>query len=882
MESDNPSVMDTDTAVAGEADDLFSDYQPAPSRYDELFDRDGHRRPSWDYFADALTRMGFEGLIQRSQEARRLLRDSGVTLPMLGDQMLGQRPWELDPIPLLMSSDDWGSIERGLIQRADLHRRLLQDIYGPQECLRKGLVPVEVLHSHPGFLRPCHGIEALQNQHALPVFAADLARAPDGEFVVLGDRCQTAPGAGFALQNRVVLSRVLPSLYRDAHVHRLALYFRTLRQTLQDMAPTDRDNPRVVVLTPGPDSPTYFEHVYLAKYLGYTLVQGGDLVVRDNQVWLKSLDGLQAVDVILRYLNDSWCDPLELRRESLLGVTGLLQAVRAGRVAIANPIGSGVLENVAFKPYLPALARHFLGEDLLLRSPETWWCGDPQARQHVLDRLDHLVIKKISHIPRSNPIFPTQLSQAEKTALRECILAEPYQYVGQELIQPSTLPALQQQSLEPTSFVLRSFLVSNGSDYTVLPGGLARAAQSPAISLDPASDSGISKDIWVLASEPERHITGSQDEPARHPMGLPGELPSRVAENLFWLGRYAERSESIIRLLRIVLLHLLEPDDDPGSTTYLNRLLQAVTHLTETYPGFVGDGAAERLENPSGELLSVFLDLDRPGSLADNLAALLYAAGGVRDRISPDIWRVFNEIDTGLQQLRAQRDEAPRFYNPDSNLGTALSTLNQLITAFAAFTGLAIDSMTHGAGWRFLMLGRRLERAQQTLPLLEATLAQPVPHESPLLERLLAICDSLMTYRSRYHTHAQALPILHLLLQDETNPRSLCYQLKNLHDDIRTLPHQDPTLGYNIPEQHLALRALSLTRLADTRQLAQVHDGQRSDLQELLKQIGSVLPQLSDALTHSYFSHTDQATMLTGFSPPGESRTTDNAKTRVA
>lgn len=870
MESDNPLVMDTDTAVVDEVHGPFSDYQPDPSRYDELLDSEGQRRPSWDYFVDALGRMGTEGLIQRSQEARRLLRDSGVTLPMLSDQVLGQRPWELDPIPLLIASDEWATIERGLIQRADLHRRLLQDLYGPQECLRKGLLPVEVLHTHLGFLRPCHGIDALQGVHALPIFAADLARSPSGEFVVLADRCQTAPGAGFALQNRVVLSRVMPSLYRDGHVHRLAMYFRTLRQTLQEMAPTDRDNPRVVVLTPGPDSPTYFEHVYLAKYLGYTLVQGGDLVVRDNQVWLKSLDGLQAVDVILRYLNDSWCDPLELRRESLLGVTGLLQAVRAGRVAIANPIGSGVLENVAFKHYLPALAKHFLGEDLLLRSPETWWCGDPQQRQHVLDQLDHLVIKQVSHSPRSNPIFPTQLSNAEKSALRERILADPYQYVGQELIHPSTLPTLQPQGIEPTSFVLRSFLVSSGGDYTVLPGGLARAAQSPAISLDPASDLGISKDIWVLASEPERHIAGSQDEPARHPMGLPGELPSRVAENLFWLGRYAERSESIIRLLRIVLLHLLEPDDDPRSTTYLTRLLQAVTHLTETYPGFVGTGSAERLDSPSDELLSVFLDHDRPGSLADNLAALLYAAGGVRDRISPDIWRVFNEIDAGLQQLRAQRDQAPPFHSAETNLGTALATLNQLITAFAAFTGLAIDSMTHGSGWRFLMLGRRLERAQQTLPLLEATLAHPVTYESPLLERLLTICDSLMTYRSRYHTHAQALPILHLLLQDETNPRSLCYQLKNLHDDIRKLPHQDPALGYNIPEQHLALRALSLTRLADTRKLARVHDGERRELQQLLSQVGSVLPQLSDALTHSYFSHTDQPTMLTGFTAAGE------------
>lgn len=865
-----------------EASGLFSEYQPPASGYDELLDGKGRRRPSWEYFASALDRLGADELSLRSQEARRLLRDSGVTLPMLSDQALSQRPWELDPVPLLISSDDWASIERGLMQRAELHRLLLSDLYGPRECLRKGLLPLEALYSHTGFLRPCHGIEALQGPHALPLYAADLVRAPDGEFIVLGDRCQAPPGAGFALQNRVVLSRVMPSIYRDAHVHRVAMYFRTLRQTLQELAPTERDNTRIVVLTPGPGSATYFEHVYLAKYLGYTLVQGGDLIVRDNQVWLKSLDGLQAVDVILRFLNDSWCDPLELRQESMLGVTGLLQAVRSGRVAIANPIGSGVLENVAFKRYLPGLAKHFLGEELLLRSPETWWCGDAQHRQHVLDQLDHLVIKQVARAPGVEPIFPNLLSSGEKEALRQRILAQPYQYVGQELVEPSTLPTFQHQRLEPSPFVLRSFLASSGDDYTVMPGGLARAAQSPAIPMDPGSDFGISKDIWVLASEPERQISLSRDEPTYRPLGILGELPSRVAENLYWLGRYAERSESIIRLLRIVFLHLLEPDDDPGNEIYLTRLLQAVTHLTETYPGFVGKGAEKLLAAPGEELLSVFLDQERAGSLAYNLTSLLSAAGGVRDRISPDIWRVFNEIETGLQQLRNQRDQQPTFNGRETNLSTALDTLNQLITAFAAFTGLAIDSMTHGQGWTFLMLGRRLERAQQTLPLLQATLGHPVPYEGPLLERLLVICDSLMTYRSRYHTQAQALPILDLLLQDETNPRALCYQLKHLHDDIRQLPRKDRALGYKIPEQHLSLQALSLTRLADTRQLTHIHEGQRGELQQLLGQLGAILPQLSNALTHSYFSHTDQPTPLAGFKPPGEAPATGGTQPRVA
>lgn len=864
--------MQSSTVPLVESVDPFA-YRPLTTALDEMSTGTGEVRPHWQYFMQALTTLGPVELQRRCQEARRLLRDNGVTYSLNGDPQGQDRPWELDPVPLLIASDEWRSIERGLMQRAELLKQVLADLYGRRESLKKGLLPPEMIYAHPGFLRACHGTEPPGDRCHLPLYAVDLARGPDGAFYVVGDRTQAPPGAGYALENRIVLSRVLPSLFRDSHVHRVAAYFRTLRNTLTQLAWRDSDSTRVVVLSSGALSETYFEHAYLAKYLGYTLVEGADLTVRDGRVWLKTLDGLQPVDVILRCVDDAWCDPLELRPDSLRGVAGLLQAARLKQVAIANPLGVGVLENPAMKQFLPALARHFLGEELLLKSPPTYWCGFRKEREYVLANLHRLVIKTTARIPGTMPLYGRLLDDRALAALRARILAQPYQYVGQEELPSATIPVFADNALEPRRMILRSFLVASGGDYTVMPGGLTRVATALDAPIEPVQSGGISKDTWVLASEPEQHVTLVRQEQLNLLAGGQGELPSRVAEGLYWLGRYAERSESIIRLLRTVFLHLLEPDDDIGreqERACRNGLLRAVTALTESYPGFIGDGSKARLAQPDEELLAIFLDRSRSGSLASNLNGLLYAARSVRDRISPDIWRVFNEIDDSLTSLQAKRAAATPINLQGDTLNSALEVLNTLLTTFAAFTGLALDSMIHGQGWKFLMLGRRLERAQQTGALLRTVLSACTDGDSLLLERLLVVCDSLMTYRSRYRTQVHVEPLLDLLLQDETNPRSLSYQLKHLHDDIRMLPRQSKVLGYKIPEQRLALQALSAVRLADTQELAIVQRGERPQLTQLLAQLVQVLPKLSDAITNSYFSHAEQPQQLVRFGAEGK------------
>lgn len=835
-------------------------YQPPAGGRDEMCQADGEIRPHWAYLMRSLSDLGVDALQARAVESRRLLRDNGVTYSAYDDPEDSQRSWELDPIPLLIASEEWRDIERGLHQRAELFRLLLADLYGPREVLRRGLLPPELILSQGDFLRACDRLPVPGGRHWLPLYAADLLRLSDGTMVVVEDRSQTPPGIGYALENRIVLSRVFPSLFRDAQVHRLALFFRTLRATLMNLAWCHPDQARVVMLTPGPDSGIYFEHAFLAKYLGYTLVQGADLTVRDAKVWLKTLDGLQPVDVILRLLEDGRCDPLELQADGV-GPAGLLQALRQRKATMANPPGSGVVENPALRAYLPGLARHLLGEELLLASPASFWCGDAQHRQHVLTHLDRLIIRPTSPARRLELIEGSGLSRSQREQLGERIRQNPGAFMAQEPVQSSTVPAFNDGVLTPRRLVLRNFLVATDTDYMAMPGGLTRIATETENSLLPVQGGGVSKDTWVLASEPQRQVSlvasAVQLDAVSHGHG---ELPSRVAENLFWLGRYAERAEGVIRLLRTVLGELLQPDEGylPSSgESHLQCLLQALTHLTETYPGFVGEEAEARLAQPEEELFSVFLDRRRQGSLAFTLQALLFAARSVRDRISPDIWRVFNEIEDGLRHLQAHWEQHRQTgYAPADTLNTALDVLNRLLTTCVAFTGLAQDSMVHGQGWRFLMIGRRLERSQQTMHLLRLTLCRQSPEEGRVLEALLRVLDSLMTYRSRYRTQAEAAMALALLVQDESNPRALGYQLKHLERDTQSLPQ----LGdgpYASPDRRLALEAITLVRLADLRQLARLDGDKRPHLDQLLARLSHLLPGLSDALTNSYFSHAE-------------------------
>lgn len=804
--------------------------------YDET--RDGSKlRPHWRFLMRSLETLGLEELNRRSLEADRLLRESGVTYNVYAEQSDRRRRWKLDPIPLLIESSEWNDIEQGLMQRAELLDLILRDLYGPRDLLRKGLLPPEVVYSHPGFLRPC--VDPTQPpDRGFLTLANDLARDRDGNFVVMADRAQAPSGSGYALENRIVLSRALPSLYRDSQVHRLAVYFRALRNTLAALAPRNRDDPRVVILTPGPGNETYFEHAYLASYLGYILTEGNDLTVRDGRVYIQTVGGqMDEVDVILRRLDDTYCDPLELKPDSLLGTPGLLQAMRLGNVAVVNPPGSGVLDNPALLPFLPALCKHLLGQDLRIPSVQTYWCGDPKHREHVIANIDQMIIKPLAPQPGGRSILGDRLNGNERSRLIDRIRSRPHGFVGQEPLPLSTLPCLHsgdgRRFLEARPMILRTFLLARDHEFVLMPGGLTRVSDRTDSPLVSNQRGGVSKDTWVVASEPLREVTllHSTDSTVANINRGGGEVASRVADNLFWIGRYIERADGMTRLLREILPIALEAQPSGGET--LNTLLYSLTHLTSNYPGFLVDDLRAQ---PEEELSALIFDRSRSGSLAFNLHRALSCGRSVRDRLSEDGWRILNTMHEHFEQ---QRD-----------LGTALASLENLAIWLAAFAGVTNETMNHGIGWRFLDMGRRTERTLATLSILRQVFSVPPPRNDVLLETLLFLKDSLRIHRRRYRSRMDEASTLDTLLLDESHPQSVGYQLAALAEHASRLP-RPPESAQRSREERLTIEALAKLRLAEAEALAASPD----EREELLRRLSELTLSFSDSLTESYLVH---------------------------
>ena len=827
--------------------DTLAHYRLSSARFDEMCSAPGTARPHWQYALRAFDALGPAELSRRRDEVQQVLRENGVTYNVYTDPQGHTRPWALDVVPALLTSQEWRTIEQGLIQRAELLNLIGADLYGPQQLIHDGLLPPELIYAHPGFLRPCHGALPTPVPY-LCLYAADLARAPDGTIRVLDDRTQAPSGAGYALENRLVLSRILPSLYRDAQVHRLSLFFRTLRSTLAALTPSHQT--RTVLLTPGPQNETYFEHAYLASYLDYTLAQGDDLTVRDGHLWLKTVGGLQQVGVVVRRVDDTFCDPLELHRESLLAPPGLLQTVRNNTVVVANPLGSGVLENPGLMAYLPQIAKVLLGQDLRLASVPTWWCGDEQARAYVVDHIKDLVIKPVFPHPGTATVYGAQLSTQERDTLIQNIKARPHLFVGQEQVALSTTPVFTGDHLEPRPMVLRSFLVSRDDGYVAMPGGLTRVTPDADGWLVSGQAGGLSKDTWILASEPESQF--SLIPAPEHSVSITrsgGEVPSRMADNLFWLGRYVERTAGGARVFREVLQRVLDTETARYDTS-LSAFLSAHTHSTATYLRFIGYGERRRLTVAEKELFATILDADRPGSLRFHLNALVHAGQAARGRLSDDAWRAINRLDHELAQVRS--------------LSEMLESLERLIIGLAAVNGLNTESMARGHGFRFMEIGRRLERALYTLSLLRTGCELPSETEKVVWEMVLAMTDSLMTYRRRYASAVQAGAVLDLLLLDESNPRSVGYQLVQIRDQVVGLPQKKP-LPHRSAEERIVLEALTTLQVTDLeRYSTSTWD---EDLYEALSQLfaglSTRLLSLSETLSRDYFSHIEVQQQLT-------------------
>lgn len=825
---------------------LVGNYTHQLQGFDEWFFPDGELRGHWRQIVDHWESMGFEQLHQTQQEAQLLLRETGVTYEIGDFEEKSGRPWQFDSLPFLIQEEEWTFLENALKQRARLFNAIFKDLYGSKALLRQGLLPLELVHQHASYIRACEG---LYDQWETPLvhYAADIARGPDGRFFVVRDHTQQTPGAGYAIENRMAMVQAMPEFFNRYRIRRLRDFFRQMQNGLIATAPDTRREPNLVLLTRGPMAANHFEHAYFAAYLGITLVQGEDLIFRDGRIWMKALDGLKSVDVILRRVDDRDLDPLEILSDNFYGVPGLIEAVRNRSVSVINPAGAGVLENPGIFPYLPKICRYLLGEDLILPMPETYWCREGECKQKVLERMDQMMLSPVYRPEGVASAIGAKLSPEERAQWAEKIAKDPGGYVGQEILNSSTLPILGPHGIEPRHFMTRFFLTANENEFHVMPGGLSRCSLSSEVSVVPHQTDALAKDTWVLGHRSAVSLSlRTASERNLEQITTPS---SRSAQQLFWVGRYAERAELSLRFLRILLKHFTQIAEEDAQTDLeaLGLMLPALTALTETYPGFIGEDCEARLNEPKAELVEVIGNLARPGSLAYNLRALLQASFSVRERWSNDTWRILNQIKDNLNKLEV---------TPRSSMAYILNLLDRTVVPLAAFTGQNLENMTQDLGWRLLMTGRRIERASLTAGLIPSMLveARDPGVDQIAKETLLVALESLISYRRLNHNSFATPDVLHFLFLNNQNPRSLLYQLESLAEHLSYLPPNLP--GRALKEEgKLVLRAYTDLNLCEPNLLMVDTNGRREALAQLCQSITANLAQASDQINQTYFTH---------------------------
>lgn len=834
-------------------DDLLLQYQTIAGTYPEMVDDSGTLRMHWQPMLKQLNRYGSNSITSRWKRAQRVIRQNGVTYNAFGDPKNLNRPWELDPVPLMLSPDEWDRISIGLIQRMRMLNALLGDLYGPRKLLTDGVLPAQLVLANPAFLRSCCQITPPDNQH-LDMLAVDLARAPDGRWLVVKDHAQAPSGAGYALENRLVVSRTFPTMYRDCRVERLAGFFAALRKRLEELSPRKNGTPRIVILTPGASSESYFEHAYLSRYLGFQLVQGNDLTVRENKVYLKTLGGLRQVDIILRRQNDADCDPLELDPMSGFGIPGLVQAAAAGEVVVANALGSGLAETPALLPFFPMLCRHLLNEEPLLFTVPTLWCGQAAEMNQIVGTLDQWVVKRAFPGTHERTVFPGFLVPEEREALINRIKDDPTQYVAQQNTALSAAPCWVDGQLVPRHVMLRAFIVATADGYKVMPGGLVRTSSRTDTTVVSMESGGGSKDAWVPARGEVSRLSLLPNEGNNVELRR-GEdnLSSRVADNLYWLGRYIQRAELQTRMLRTILRRLTE-ETLPDGTPELKELLRTLAVMTDHPPqgGFIEDPIRD-LERTRGFIADIVFNKHLIGTLQHALKQACRIGMMVRDRISIDTWRVLDRLDHELNNAAAEAEPTELH-----------DMLDNLLVPLAAFSGMGFESMTHGYGWRFMDMGFRLERAVMNARIFNELLVHPAPYEAPVLDSVLEVASSSMTYRSRYQSNVAILPLLDLLICDASNPRSIAFQLELINEHIRELSSL-PRSG-QLPEQILAMELVQLVENIDLATVTGIDSRrQRAKLADLLGHIIDRVQELSVLITERYLSHVQTSGSLTSF-----------------
>jgi uncharacterized circularly permuted ATP-grasp superfamily protein/uncharacterized alpha-E superfamily protein len=808
---------------------FVSGYRLLPGVFDEMMDADGHVRAHWQPLLAMLAALGSDEINRRFAAADRYLRDSGVFYRVYEDAAGIERPWPLSHVPLIIEPAEWQQLEAGLIQRAELLEAVLADTYGPASLTGEGRLPAALVAGNPEFLRPLVGVEPPGGAH-LRFYAVDVGRGADGRWWVLSDRAQAPSGAGYAIENRLALSRAIPDIYRTARVERVAPFFQAFQAEL--FALNRQEDARTCLLTPGPMNETYFEHAYLARYLGLLLVDGQDLVARDDGVFIRTVSGLRRTEVLLRRIDADYADPLELNAASRLGVAGLLQAVRDGKIVVVNALGAGLVEARAMLAFLPALAPIVLGTDLAISNVATWWLGRADVREEMIEKLDSMVVaaaftESFADGRLGSEILGAKLDAAQRQSLIHAIRDRGVDYVMQEAVTLSSMPVWRDGRLHPRPFTLRLFLAKVGERWQVMPGGFVRIADDADARAVTLQKGAATADAWVLTHGPVGETTLLPTPERMQVQRATGLLPSGAADNLFWVGRYVERAEATLRLIRAMINRSAEADDAAAPViARIGSLLaawDAIPSDTEQAPApFIARAVMTRGE-PDGALLRL-------------AGAARAAASVIRDRFSPDAWRAINDLATMIA--------APLPLGPSES--AIAERVEAALRIISSFSGFAQENMTQLAGWRFLELGRRIERALLTCRMVRCFAQSGSPDGG--LDVLLELADSQISYRQRYVMIAALAPVIDLVLLDPNNPRSVEYQLDRIETHLGALPRRNST-GRLSPVQQIAASVATRLRTADA---ANVDEALVVDLEQSLM-------KLSDAISSAYLTNNERS-----------------------
>lgn len=812
---------------------LLRDAEREAGAFDEVFTSEGAVREPYETLLQVFEEGGPAEVSRLRGLIRRRITEQEVTFNILGTPEGSDRPWLLDPLPVMYSAREWATLSEGMSQRARLLSLIFEDLYGPQRLLRARIIPPELVFSHPDFARSCVGWVP-RGGLQLRLYAVDLGRSPGGEHYVYSDRTAAPAGSGYSLENRLVLGRTLSRAFNACGVERVREFFDSVRESVRQSAPERAAEPRVVLLTPGSRDESSFEHAYLARYLGYELVEGRDLTVRDRVVYMKTLGGLQRVDVILRRMYDRWCDPLALRDDSFIGVPGLVEAAAAGNVGIINPLGVAVIEAPALKAYLPAAAKYLTGETLKIPSVETFWCGEKANLKYVLSAPLDFVVKPAFEDRQGPPQHLSEMSAEARQRLLEKLTANPGRYVAERWPQRSIVPLLEGDSATYGRLSVRAFLTSKGDGFHVMPGGLGRVNGSPdGIFLDVNTERA-SKDVWVMSlaapvtlvppAMPDRRVSLRRG-------GL--DLPSRLLDDLYWLGRNVERADMTARLLRGAF-DRLSSEGGKGRESDLAAFVGALEKL-EVLPKL---GVKVDASVLNSVLFDGLLDATNSNSLISVFSSIRTLTMGVRSRLSRDAWYVLRR---GVHSFRA-------FSNGERAPAAATDLLSEVLTNLAAISGTILENMVRGHAWLFLDMGRRVERANQILTVLSAML--PAGAGRSHMEGLLEVADSLLTYRARYLSSLQVGPVVDLVLTDETNPRSLVFQVNALRHHIQQLPRLDDAVRTRAERRIIELQSSLMTL-----DVLAACAGQGAGLRQVVEDANTRLWQFSDDVTHTWFSH---------------------------